>query len=332
MKKGIIITLVVVVGLGIASMVITKDFSVSRSTVIEADKATVMAVLGDFNHFSSWDPWSEMDPNIEITTFGEPREVGHGYTWSGNADVGSGSQEIKSISDNEISIELKFQEPMEATSSTSYTVNEVSNGTEVIWTMSGSVPYFFALIGDMESELGSQFDQGLGDLKSHIEEMDMGPSYEIAEVDMPAMHFVGHREMISMSDMDDFWSAENVGALYGAVSAVSPNVGYLAGLYYVWDEEAGQTDMARAVIVDSEMEVPGFSALSVAGGRALKLTHYGDYESIGDAHMAMERFSEEGGFTIIEPVMEIYRVGGEDVPMEEWVTDVYYPLADPAAS
>ncbi len=331
MKKFLLILLVLVIGLGVASVVVSKDYSVSRSVVIESDPETVREVLADFNYFTQWDRWSKMDPNIEFEYFGTPGEVGHGYKWSGNEDVGSGSMEIKSISDNSIDIEWKFMEPMEATSPTSYTINSVTGGTEVIWSMKGSVPYFVTFMGDMEAELGSNFEDGLNGLKTIVEEME--PAYEITQMNMPDMHFVGVRETISMDDMDDFWSADNVGALFGRAGAVSNNVGYLAGLYYTWDEEAGETDMARAVIVSEPVNIPGFTTMTVEGGSALKLTHYGSYDEIGAAHRAMEEYMMANNIQFGNgPAMEIYRVAGEDVAEEDQVTDVVYPIAPPAAS
>ncbi|NVK26615.1 MAG: SRPBCC family protein [Flavobacteriia bacterium] len=331
MKAGRIVLIVVltIVILGVASFMIKSDYSVERTTVIEAPKSQVYSTLGDFSQFTKWDPWSKMDPDMTVEYYGEPGTVGHGYKWSGNEDVGSGSMEIINMGENTIEVQLTFLEPFESSSPTSYTINETEDGTSVTWSMTGQVPMAMKMFMDMEAMIGNDFDNGLSSLKTMVESMEAAPvsDYMVQVSEMPNMIFAAKRDQIKISEMDAFWSDENVETMFGTVGQTGAQMGHMAGIYYTWDEENDMADMAMGVVVPEGTSVPGYPTIAVEGGSALMLTHHGSYDGIGAAHEAMEAYIEANGTELREPVLEVYTVAGPDVAEEDQVTVLYYPIA-----
>src|SRR5579859_6466263 len=88
---GILLLAVLILGIG---FVLPDHAHVERSTVIQAPPAQVFGLLDGFRQFDKWSPWAEKDPQAKVTQSGALFGVGAKYEWSGNKDVGSGSQEI----------------------------------------------------------------------------------------------------------------------------------------------------------------------------------------------------------------------------------------------
>ena len=62
----------------------------------------VSVVLNSYRRFNDWSPWLEADPHAKMTISGPASGVGAKFAWSGNKEVGTGSQEIVESKPNEI--------------------------------------------------------------------------------------------------------------------------------------------------------------------------------------------------------------------------------------
>jgi len=82
------IAVVIVVGFALPR---THSFEVS--TAIDAQPATVFALVNDFRRFSLWAPWADSDPNARFIYAGNIRGVNAAMTWDGMI-IGSGTQVI----------------------------------------------------------------------------------------------------------------------------------------------------------------------------------------------------------------------------------------------
>ncbi len=68
-----------------------------------------------------WSPWAEKDTNMTVEYTGGDGAVGSTSTWSGNKDVGKGSQTISVLQPNAyVESQLKFMEPMEGEATALY--------------------------------------------------------------------------------------------------------------------------------------------------------------------------------------------------------------------
>ena len=174
MLKKILIALAVVV-VALAAFVATRpaEFSLQRTTTIAAPPATVFALVNDYKARKAWYPWEALDPN-QTRTYSEP-SAGKGawYEWKGNADVGSGRQEmVESVEPSRIKERLMFKEPFEANNDVTFTFTEDGEGTKVAWIMSGHNNFMAKAMGlfvDMDAMVGPDFERGLTSLQKEAE-------------------------------------------------------------------------------------------------------------------------------------------------------------------
>ncbi len=150
-------------------MFVKKDIEVKRSTTINAPLTQVQEQIIFFKNFVKWRPWAEMDPNSKTEFSGEDGKVGAKYSWSGNEEVGTGHQEILSISDTKVKLKLVFTAPWESESDVYYNFSEENGQTTVTWGYKGEMPIMASFFVDMDEMLGSQYEKGLSSLKSICE-------------------------------------------------------------------------------------------------------------------------------------------------------------------
>ena len=72
----------------------SKKAHFERSISINAQTVTVQEIVSKFSQTKYWSPWFELDTNMIITYEGQDGAVGSKYIWSGNKQVGSGSQTL----------------------------------------------------------------------------------------------------------------------------------------------------------------------------------------------------------------------------------------------
>lgn len=166
----IILRFVIVTALLVAVLVRLQPdtFEVSRSKVIAAPPAKIFAQVNDFRNWEAWSPWAKIDPQAKTSIEGAPSGPGAIMRWSGNSEVGEGSQTItESVRDQNVKMRLDFQRPMKSTSHVEFVLTPESNGTRVTWTMSGTNDFMAKAVGlfmDCEQMVGAQFEKGLSNL------------------------------------------------------------------------------------------------------------------------------------------------------------------------
>lgn len=317
----------------VIGLVAPKSYHVERSITIDAPKPLVKDQVVKFANFREWEPWGKADPNLKVTIEGEDGQVGAVYSWEGNEDVGKGKQEIKTITNDRVDIELTFTEPWESEDGTYYTFKEDDDGkTTITWGMNGSSPFpmnVMMMAMNVEKMIGEDYDEGLNNLKERCEKMASEKTfggYEINTADLSPRTYVMKRETIKWSEMQPFY-AEHLKSIMTAVQAQSLEMaGAPSGVYFGWDEVNQQTDMGAAIPVTGEAEVAGYESVLIQG-KALHIAYYGDYEGLEKPHMAMDEYLKAHGMEPSEIVVEEYVTD----PMQEsdttkWLTNIYYIL------
>lgn len=143
------------------------DFTITRTTVLDAPAPAIFALLEDFRTWKRWSFWEQTDPDLKRTYTGPERGVGAHYAWSGNAKAGAGSMEITgAAAGRQVSIDLRFLKPFKATNPTTITLEPLNGGdrTRVNWTMSskrGAVMRAFSKVVKLDAVLADQIDQSL---------------------------------------------------------------------------------------------------------------------------------------------------------------------------
>src|ERR1700755_2063659 len=93
--RNLLVFLAVVVAILVAVGFVLPDTKhVERSIVIDRPPSQVFTLLDSFRRFGEWSPWADQDPNMKIDFSGPTSGSGAKYSWTGNKQVGSGSQTI----------------------------------------------------------------------------------------------------------------------------------------------------------------------------------------------------------------------------------------------
>jgi uncharacterized protein YndB with AHSA1/START domain len=169
-----IVVIIVVAVLAVLGFAASKpgSFSVVRTTNIKAPPEKVLALINDFREWPKWSPWEKLDPAMTRTLSGPVSGTGAVYEWTGNKKVGQGRMEILGVSDQQVDIDLEFMSPWKARNKTVFALTPKDGGTAVDWTMSGSSPFMFKLMGlvmNMDAMIGKDFEKGLAAMKSAAE-------------------------------------------------------------------------------------------------------------------------------------------------------------------
>lgn len=151
-----------------------KEYKVSRSVTINADRAAVWNKVGTLKGIDEWSPWNERDPNAKYTYSGTDGQVGAVVGWKGNEEVGVGEQEITAVDPmNSITTALRFKEPQQDEAIARILLADAATSTEVTWTLEGKFPFpatiLFLLFMDMDELIGPDYEKGLGYLKVLVE-------------------------------------------------------------------------------------------------------------------------------------------------------------------
>ncbi len=180
MKKPLLVVAVIIVGitalltaLAVATALQPDEMSVSRSTTIATPPEAVFKVVNDFHQWDAWSPWAKLDPTMKVSYSGPEEGVGATYYWSGNNDVGEGTNTlVESKPSEKIAMRLDMIRPMAGTSDVQFTFVPEGTGTKVTWAMQGKKPFIGKVIGlfmDCEKMCGDQFNEGLANLKKVVE-------------------------------------------------------------------------------------------------------------------------------------------------------------------
>jgi hypothetical protein len=150
-----------------------SDFRVARSVAMAAPPEQVFPQVNELRNWEAWNPWGKMDPNCKMTYAGPPAGVGASYAWAGNNKVGEGRNTITESRLNQlVRFRLEFAKPMKATNTAEFTFQPDGDQTIVTWVMYGKnnfVGKAFGLIVDCDKMIGSQFENGLAQMKSLVE-------------------------------------------------------------------------------------------------------------------------------------------------------------------
>jgi len=148
-----------------------SDFSLSRSTRVHADPATVHSLIDDFREWTKWSPWENVDPDLRRDYTGPQRGVGSTYRWSGNRKAGEGTMRITGSTPTSVVVDLEFLKPFKATNVTSFGLVPAGDATDVTWTMTGTRSPVMGLMGRLffDKAIGRDFERGLASLKAEAE-------------------------------------------------------------------------------------------------------------------------------------------------------------------
>lgn len=161
---GAVGLLVLLAGIGFT---LPASVHIERSIVMSAKPEAVFPLLNDLHEFNRWSPWGNLDPKMVTTYSGPSAGVGAQMSWSGNARVGSGSQEItESVPNQRVRTRLQFG-GYDHPSSATFTVTPEGEGSKVTWSYDTSMGYdiisrYFGMM--LDHWIGADYERGLAAL------------------------------------------------------------------------------------------------------------------------------------------------------------------------
>jgi len=325
---GALIAVVVVVGLFLPATA-----HVERSVVIKAPPAMVFTVLNGFRQFDRWSPWADIDPN-DVTTYEGPESgVGAKMSWAGNAEVGTGSQEIlESTPYSQVKLRLTFGD-FAGDFQANYTLSPEGEDTKVTWGFDADygnniVGRYFGLMSD--SMLGPDYERGLGRLKQFVEGM---PKADFSALRFETTSNAPQPLMLlsvrSANDPNAIGVALGVayGKLSGFISAQGlQQAGPPMAIFY--GESGGTLSMDAAIPVD-RTDVPPQQPIRTGRsfeGRVLKVVHHGDYTGLAAAREQVRAYLATAGLSQDGPMWEQYVSDPGNTSAAELITNIFVPI------
>lgn len=187
MIRFLVVVLAVALVLVVGGFLLPAQLSLERSVVVNRPAATVFTLLDGFRTWPAWSPWSELDPNAELSVSGPDTGVGARLSWSGDpALVGSGAQEIV-VSEPFERVVLATSLGGQGQATVTYRVEGGGLGSRVSWhfetdliagqgALGGLVGRYYGLF--LERWVREDFDRGLRRFKGFAERL---PEWDFAD-------------------------------------------------------------------------------------------------------------------------------------------------------
>ncbi len=145
MKKRTKIIIIVVVCIFVLPLIIAlflpNHYMVKSSVTFNKPKTEVMDYMRFLKNQEEYSYWANMDSTSKFEYKGNDGQVGSIQSWKGE-EAGSGEQEITSINEDQIGIDLRFKEPFEDNAKSITTFKSISeNETEVTSEFHGNSKY-----------------------------------------------------------------------------------------------------------------------------------------------------------------------------------------------
>ncbi|HEX7844203.1 MAG TPA: GyrI-like domain-containing protein [Chitinophagaceae bacterium] len=314
-------------------MVLPVKQKTERSIIINANPAIVYDYLSKLANFNKWAIWNQTDTSIINTITGTDGTLGAINNWKGDPALsGEGKIQITSLEINqEIEHHIIFTSPKAMEADAEFDLQEINGQTKVIWSFELATPRpsnIFNLFKSMDQKMSNDLDKSLSNLKALLEKNNPGAvknkTYEVLPMNFPSTSFAFHRQMVKWNEIPGFF-AQHIPQLYDASLALKVTPGSPSGLFYVWDEENQQADMAAAIPVaegtlfsDTTIQV-----ISIPGSKAVYIDHYGAYDKFAEAYNSLDKYLAANNLKKKFPLIEQYITDPKlESDTSKWLTKI----------
>ncbi len=172
LKKILIVVGVLLLVLIIVSQFLPSTYHVERSVVIAAKADAVHPWVNNLKRWPEWSAWTAAkDPTLVYQYEGPEEGVGAISKWDAKK-MGEGSMKLTASEPGKlVKFDLSFDHGKYLSTGT-FAFEPEGDGTKVTWSMDGNVSRnpmdrYFSLL--MDSMVGKDFEEGLGNLKKKAE-------------------------------------------------------------------------------------------------------------------------------------------------------------------
>lgn len=319
-----ILIVILAVGYLVLCLASGSETVVEKKITVNAPENVVWTAMSDYNHWDNWNPWKADDSTVTTTVTGPAGQVGQKSSWTSKKS-GSGEMTISSVDGHKMTYDMHFIEPFESTAEG--WVKTEKDGDKVIasWGFRSKSSFFArGLSAIMKPMLEKSFEKGIKLLKDYAESGKVKVSaYDIQEATFPATTYATLRQTVKFADMHTFFS-NAYGQIATAAADRMDTTKPAAAIYYNWDTENMQSDLAAAFAVNGTEDINGLSIVNIPSSPAYMLRYAGGYSGSEAAHMAINEHLAKNGKEM-QMVVEQYVVNAHTEPdSNKWVTDIYY--------
>lgn len=306
-------------------------FEVAKSVVIAKSPAEVYRVVADFSSWPSWSPWLCQEPSCPVEIGGAPGTVGHSQAWKGDF-IGSGQMVLsEAVQNQRLGYDLHFLKPWKSHSRVGFEFSARDAGTQVVWTMQGTLPVFMFFMKKMMSAwVGSDYTRGLSMLKEYLETGAVLSATEVKGVlDREGLHYLGKRRACPIKDVGPAM-AEDFEQLHRMVERSElPKPQQLLSVYHRFDMVSGECEYTSGFGYQQapKSAAQGLDSGSLPQHKALRVDHQGPFRHVGNAWsaaMGCQRAKHKVNKAI--PPYEIYPTDPRDTADADLATQIYVPV------
>lgn len=336
MQKVLYGILAALVAVALIGFVLPRTHSVEVSTEIDANPATVFALVNDFRRFTLWAPWGDTDPNARFIYSGNIRGAGATVTWDG-AILGSGTQTITESRPFEyVGIAISPGEPGEARS---WFRLEPGVGTTIVhWGFEADYGinivgrYFASMLGGV---VARDYEAGLAGLKELAESLPRGDFSDI-DIEHLVVEPVQIAYLPTHSLPEPTATADALGKAYFEILSFIDEHGL---------QDAGaplsitRTFVGAELLFDAGIPVRGVTDAtptdgagvkigSTYGGPVIRVRHVGPYRNLATTHRKITAYLAALGIERNGSAWESYVSDPAKVAETDLLTYVYYPVRE----
>ena len=318
----------------VLSLLMPTKQKIERSVTINAPASVIYQQLIKLENFNTYSVWSQWDSSAKYTMTGTDGTVGASTSWTGDPEIsGDGKIEIVLLEENKtIKHKLSFTKPKEGNAESAFTLKETNAATTVTWNFDLATPRpwnIFNLFSSLDKKMGNDFEESLATLKTAIEKINgTSPSktYDVQLMNFPATTFAIVRQQVKWDDMAAFFE-QHLPLINAEALKAGANPGTPAGLYYTWDEQNQQTDMAAAIQVsaDAKIENDIIQIVDIPASKAVNINYSGSYDNLKEAWNSIRQYLSDNKLKKKTPSIEQYISGPtNEKDTAKWLTKIVF--------
>lgn len=150
---------------------------------------------------------------------------------------------------------------------------------------------------------------------------------DVKEIAWQEKTFLTIRKTLPIDKLTEFFS-QSYGSLYGALAKGGiPVTEPPCAIYYSVDQAKMVTDLAAAIPFQGKLaDIQDFEVVRLPASKALTITHFGSYDSMGGTYSLLDNYAKEHGL-MPKWMIEQYLSDPQQVKdPAQWMTNVYYVL------
>jgi len=320
----------------ILMLVVPVKQHIERTITINAPAETVYEHLTQPGTFKTWMVWCLKDTTVKTASSSTKETAATIVSWKGDpARTGKGIIELLSLRINEeIEHKVSFLEPERKNGKSQFKLVESNGQTKLTWEFDLATPRpknILNLFASLDKKLGDDFEQGLLNLKAIIEKNPSSSSvagvraYAVLPLNFPATSFAVYRkDQVSRADIPSFY-AEHLPRIYEEVMTVNATPGSPSGLFYVWDENHQQADMAAAIEIPTGTQIDNnnVQVVNIPASKAVYIDYYGDHSQTAEAYKNIDKYLLDNNLKQKSPVIEQYITDpATEKDSSKWLTKI----------